>query len=91
MRPTTRGRPFSASATTSRDLAHRLVWNAVARADGKTMNEHQLTALTPTLCCQECRRAWRDAREHWRLYLSNDDTLEPLLYCPDCARREFEG
>jgi hypothetical protein len=42
------------------------------------------------LRCLECDRSWDDASERWRLYLTHDATPEPAIYCPACARREFE-
>ena len=43
------------------------------------------------LTCEECRRSWRQPVERWRMYVLADDD-EPayaVIYCPDCARREF--
>jgi hypothetical protein len=48
-----------------------------------------LTTLTRTLTCQECRDEWTDAQERWRLYVTFDDPAETLTYCPACANREF--
>jgi len=42
------------------------------------------------LMCLECRRAWLDESERWRLYLMREDPPRPLVYCPDCAAREFD-
>jgi hypothetical protein len=39
--------------------------------------------------CLECDRPWIDDSEHWRAYFSEEREL--LLYCPDCARREFDA
>ena len=39
--------------------------------------------------CLECNRAWLDDAEHWRAFL--DEEGELLLYCPDCASREFDA
>jgi hypothetical protein len=36
--------------------------------------------------CEECGSAWRDRRERWRAYTVDDVVL---LYCSDCAEREF--
>ena len=44
---------------------------------------------TTQLRCLECRRLWIEPAERWRLYLSGDEPVQPLTYCPDCARREF--
>ena len=48
------------------------------------------TISTIPLCCLECGRFWIEAAERWRLYLSREDPLQRLLYCPDCAQREFD-
>ncbi len=40
--------------------------------------------------CLECKSLWLRPRERWRLYLSCDDPPETLLYCPECAAREFD-
>jgi hypothetical protein len=47
--------------------------------------------VVQTICCQECRRSWLDARERWRLYVTDDDPIESVPYCPECASREFDG
>lgn len=42
--------------------------------------------------CQECGKA-TDTATGWRAYLT-DDEQEPTyiaVYCPDCARREFNA
>jgi hypothetical protein len=38
--------------------------------------------------CLECDRRWIDDAEHWRAYFNREQEL--LLYCPDCASREFD-
>jgi hypothetical protein len=48
------------------------------------------TVLTGPLLCQECCRPWRDPLERWRMYLTDEEQAEPVPYCPDCARREFD-
>jgi len=40
--------------------------------------------------CQECLRYWREPGERWRLYLTDEDPAEAVLYCPACAAREFD-
>jgi hypothetical protein len=40
--------------------------------------------------CQECRRPWLEVQERWRLYLTDDEHAEAVLYCPICAGREFD-
>jgi hypothetical protein len=48
-------------------------------------------ALIPR--CAEREAAWLPAdEERWRAYLGRDDLDEPgevVLYCPECAEREF--
>ena len=48
-------------------------------------------ALIPR--CAECESAWLPAgEERWRAYLGGDDLdgpVEVVLYCPNCAEREF--
>ena len=43
--------------------------------------------------CAECETPWLPSdRERWRAYLGGDDLdelAELVLYCPDCAVREF--
>jgi hypothetical protein len=41
------------------------------------------------LRCIECRRAWIDDSERWRVFLTTEEPREPVAYCPDCAEREF--
>jgi hypothetical protein len=38
------------------------------------------------LVCQECRRE-DDLGRGWKAYIA--DVYEVLVYCPDCAKREF--
>ena len=48
-------------------------------------------ALIPR--CVECEAVWPPAdEERWRAYIGGDDLEEPaevVLYCPECAEREF--
>ena len=48
-------------------------------------------ALIPQ--CAECDACWLPADEdRWRAYLGSDDLdgpVEIVLYCPNCAEREF--
>lgn len=39
--------------------------------------------------CIECRRAWLDPAERWRLKVTDDTPAEIVPYCADCATREF--
>jgi len=48
-----------------------------------------IQTLSP-IFCQECRRPWLDGAERWRVYLTDDAPAEPVPYCVDCARREFD-
>jgi len=48
------------------------------------------TTRADTLTCLECRRAWRDGAERWRLYVTAGEPVELLLYCFLCASREFD-
>jgi hypothetical protein len=43
------------------------------------------------LTCIECARSWLEPLERWRLYLTDEPFPEPVLYCSDCADREFGG
>jgi RNase P subunit RPR2 len=44
-------------------------------------------ALIPQ--CEECRRVWLPhERQRWRAYFDDEDQL--VLFCPECARREFD-
>ena len=42
------------------------------------------------LTCMECLRPWTAASERWRVYLTRDDPPKLLVYCQDCAEREFD-
>jgi len=41
--------------------------------------------------CAECGRPWLAAsREHWKAYIADiERPPEVLVFCPDCAEREF--
>jgi hypothetical protein len=42
-----------------------------------------------SLVCAECRLESPPDAEGWRGYL--DDDSAAVMFCPDCAEREFEG
>jgi DNA-directed RNA polymerase subunit RPC12/RpoP len=46
-----------------------------------------------TLVCKECGREWRTDERGWRAYLTTDEDepAEAIVYCPECAIREFES
>ena len=45
--------------------------------------------------CAECECRWLPTDdERWRAYLGSeilDEPAEVVLYCPECAEREFSG
>ena len=45
------------------------------------------------LICAECGRVSDEKARGWRAYLAGDfhEPDETLVFCPDCARREFGG
>jgi hypothetical protein len=43
-----------------------------------------------SLRCEECNRRWDEPTERWRVYFTGDDPPDPMTYCPECARREFD-
>jgi hypothetical protein len=49
------------------------------------------TVIVRPFLCQECRRPWLDPAERWRLYLTDDEPVESVPYCPHCAAREFDA
>ena len=49
----------------------------------------QGTATRP-LTCVECGQPWLYAYEMW-LYLTDDSPAEAVIYCPGCAKREFDS
>jgi hypothetical protein len=55
------------------------------------MDNHASVLVRLLLVCEECRRAWLEPHERWRLYLSDDEPPEAVPYCPECAGREFDG
>jgi DNA-directed RNA polymerase subunit RPC12/RpoP len=46
-----------------------------------------------TLTCVECGRAQAAGERGWRTYLTvdEDEPAEAVVYCPDCASREFQS
>lgn len=62
--------------------------DATRNAEEECMNGN--LTLSKQLHCQECRASWLDPRERWRLYLTEDDPIEAVAYCPACAAREFD-
>jgi hypothetical protein len=62
-------------------------WHGSADAERATR-----AALTKTLRCVECQRAWLVSRERWRVYLVGVSDGTPSLtfpFCPACALRLF--
>jgi hypothetical protein len=47
--------------------------------------------LAERLTCVECGRAQAVGERRWRAYLTDDEDepAEAIVYCPDCATREF--
>jgi len=41
------------------------------------------------LVCIECGAISDERRDSWRAYLTSDDPPEAVVYCGDCAAREF--
>ena len=51
----------------------------------------QLAVVGSELRCQECQVAWSPAKTtQWVAFLTEADPPQILLYCPQCALREFE-
>ena len=51
-----------------------------------------MLGLLYVITCAVCRRPWVNDNERWRAYHAGNDLDEPaelVLYCPDCAEREF--
>jgi Zn finger protein HypA/HybF involved in hydrogenase expression len=54
-------------------------------------DELQLAVAGSQLRCQECRAAWSPAETtQWFAFLSEPLPPRIVLYCPQCASREFE-
>jgi DNA-directed RNA polymerase subunit RPC12/RpoP len=49
--------------------------------------------LTDVLTCVECGREQTADERGWRAYLTTDEDepAEAVVYCPECATREFGG
>lgn len=54
------------------------------------MRDNTTQHVALDLTCLECGVSWLDASERWRIYLTDDDCPEPVLYCQVCATREFD-
>jgi hypothetical protein len=52
--------------------------------------EYDSRVFVLSLRCQECNRRWNDPGERWRVYFTCDEPPEPVSYCPECARHEFD-
>jgi hypothetical protein len=54
------------------------------------MNEQQPRQLAvETINCVECKFPWIDPSERWRVYLTDEELPEMVVYCHLCAEREF--
>jgi hypothetical protein len=58
-------------------------------AEHESMIDRQSEVAQDQLACIECRGTWTEPSERWRIYLTEDDPREPILYCADCAAYEF--
>lgn len=56
------------------------------------MSEPQLDyhVFVLSLRCAQCHRRWDNPTDRWRVYFTDEEPPEPLTFCPNCARREFE-
>jgi len=83
------------SSPTLNELAERLkrVGDEIAgmrkRIEAGGLIAYARFAEADQAACVECGRVWLDSSGRWRSYLTVDD--EPVLYCPECAAREFGG
>lgn len=50
-----------------------------------------MKAQDATVSCVECGREQSAGERGWRVYLTTDEDepVEAVVYCPECARREF--
>jgi hypothetical protein len=62
--------------------------NRIVR-EGFTIGKLERIAMHVVLVCEECSQRWTDPHERWRVYLMADEQPAAILYCPECARREF--
>jgi hypothetical protein len=64
------------------------------RSERKTLPCYEWRSKRATLRCEECQREARSKEtRHWRAFLTVVEENEPaevVVYCPDCAKREFE-
>jgi hypothetical protein len=50
----------------------------------------QQVALIPS--CIECAARWLPAdKDRWSAYLTDDEPVEVVFYCPQCVERESGG
>jgi hypothetical protein len=75
---------------------HRLVfvgmgadWARIGHSPSSVMREP--TPDYTNLQCVDCGRVSRENERGWRAYVTDDEDepAEALVYCPDCAKREF--
>lgn len=53
-------------------------------------NDAEHVTVIAAVHCLECERLWLEGSERWRTYLNAERPPQPLTYCPECARREFD-
>jgi hypothetical protein len=84
---------FSPASTGPTAIGHGRVEGrySSSMSDGRLEDRAATTVVAaPPIHCVECRRPWALASERWRLkVLDEEDGLETVPYCPDCAVREF--
>jgi hypothetical protein len=63
------------------------------RSDQATLSCYEWRSKHATLRCEECKREARSKETRsWRAYLTvigENEPAEVVVYCPDCAKREF--
>ena len=72
----------------SRPLS-RSGWRPYTRRRGDNPRAMDAVVLIPN--CVECGAVWLPAhQERWAAYLTDDEPPEFVVYCPECAEREFK-
>jgi hypothetical protein len=63
------------------------------RSEQATLPCYEWRSKHATLRCEECKREARSKETRsWRAYLTvigENEPAEVVVYCPDCAKREF--
>jgi len=79
------------SAALCASICHESLSGIARRGDTISVTQHTVKLAAGEIRCLECSAEWRpEETTQWRGYLTGEWPPALALYCPDCAKREFD-